>query len=216
MSNSTFDLNEFIRESKEVLVNPKSYFSTMKTSGGLVEPLIKAVLYGALAGIIAFLWSLFGIGAVTGGMIGGAIGAMALVWYIVAAVFGLFIGAVILLVISSISKGSTDFEANARVTAAIMVIMPISALLSFTMGINTYFGMIINLAVNIFALWLLYNGLVESLKAKQETARIVMYILIALFVIFMLIGLGTKNRANRYLDTYNKEFKELMKEAEDD
>jgi len=216
MSNSTFDLNEFIRESKEVLVNPKSYFSTMKTSGGLVEPLIKAVLYGALAGIIAFLWSLFGIGAVTGGMIGGAIGAMALVWYIVAAVFGLFIGAVILLVISSISKGSTDFEANARVTAAIMVIMPISALLSFTMGINTYFGMIINLAVNIFALWLLYNGLVESLKAKQDTARIVMYILIALFVIFMLIGLGTKNRANRYLDTYNKEFKELMKEAEDD
>ncbi len=216
MSNSTFDLNEFIRESKEVLVNPKSYFSTMKTSGGLVEPLIKAVLYGALAGIIAFLWSLFGIGAVTGGMIGGAIGAMALIWYIVAAVFGLFIGAVILLVISSICKGSTDFEANARVTAAIMVIMPISALLSFTMGINTYFGMIINLAVNIFALWLLYNGLVESLKAKQETARIVMYILIALFVIFMLIGLGTKNRANRYLDTYNKEFKELMKEAEDD
>jgi len=211
MSNSTFDLNEFIRESKEVLVNPKSYFSTMKTSGGLVEPLIKAVLYGALAGIIAFLWSLFGIGAVTGG-----IGAMALIWYIVAAVFGLFIGAVILLVISSICKGSTDFEANARVTAAIMVIMPISALLSFTMGINTYFGMIINLAVNIFALWLLYNGLVESLKAKQETARIVMYILIALFVIFMLIGLGTKNRANRYLDTYNKEFKELMKEAEDD
>jgi hypothetical protein len=174
------------------------------------------VLYGALAGIIAFLWSLFGIGAVTGGMIGGAIGAMALIWYIVAAVFGLFIGAVILLVISSICKGSTDFEANARVTAAIMVIMPISALLSFTMGINTYFGMIINLAVNIFALWLLYNGLVESLKAKQETARIVMYILIALFVIFMLIGLGTKNRANRYLDTYNKEFKELMKEAEDD
>lgn len=216
MSNSTFDLNEFIRESKEVLVNPKSYFSTMKTSGGLVEPLIKAVLYGALAGIIAFLWSLFGIGAVTGGMIGGAIGAMALVWYIVAAVFGLFIGAVILLVISSICKGSTDFEANARVTAAIMVIMPISALLSFTMGINTYFGMIITLAVNIFALWLLYNGLVESLKAKQETARIVMYILIALFVIFMLIGLGSKNRANRYLDTYNKEFKELMKEAEDD
>lgn len=216
MSNSTFDLNEFIRESKEVLVNPKSYFSTMKTSGGLVEPLIKAVLYGALAGIIAFLWSLFGIGAVTGGMMGGAIGAMALVWYIVVAVIGLFIGAVILLVISSICKGSTDFETNARVSAAILVIMPISALLSFTMGINTYFGMIINLAVNIFALWLLYNGLVESLKAKQETARIVMYILIALFVIFMLIGLGTKNRVNRYLDTYNKEYKELMKEAEVD
>jgi len=84
------------------------------------------------------------------------------------------------------------------------------------MGINTYFGIFINLAVNVFALWLIFNGLVESLKAKQETARIVMYILIALLVLFTLIGLGTKNRVNRYLDGYNKEFKELMREAEKD
>lgn len=216
MSNSNFDFNELVRESKEVLINPKSYFSTMKTSGGFVEPLIKAVIYGAVAGIIVFLWGIFGIGSVAGGVMGGAIGAMALIWYIIAAIFGLFIGAVILLVISSICRGSTDFETCTRVTAAIMVLMPVSALLSFTMGINTYFGIIINLAVNIFALWLIFNGLVESLKAKQETARIVMYILIALLVLFTLIGLGTRNRVNRYLDGYNKEFKELMREAEKD
>ena len=58
MSNENFDFNAFIQESKEVLVNPKSYFSTMKTSGGMTEPLIKAVIYGAIAGAIAFLWSL--------------------------------------------------------------------------------------------------------------------------------------------------------------
>ncbi len=216
MSNSNFDFNELVRESKEVLINPKSYFSTMRTSGGFVEPLIKAVIYGAVAGIIVFLWGIFGIGSVAGGVLGGAIGVMALIWYIIAAIFGLFIGAVILLVISSICKGSTDFETCTRVTAAIMVLMPVSALLSFTMGINTYFGIFINLAVNVFALWLIFNGLVESLKAKQETARIVMYILIALLVLFTLIGLGTKNRVNRYLDGYNKEFKELMREAEKD
>lgn len=216
MSNSAFDLNEFIRESKEVLLKPKSYFSTMKTTGGMVEPLIKAVIYGAVAGVIVFLWSIFGIGAVAGGVMGGAIGAMALVWYVIAAIIGLFIGAVILLVISSICKGSTDFETNVRVTAAIMVIMPISALLSFTVGINLYFGMIINLAINIFALWLIYNGLVQSLKAKEDTARIVMYILIALIVLFTLIGLGTRNRVNRYLDDYNKDLKELMEEADFD
>ncbi len=64
MSNGTFDFNEFIKESKDVLVNPKSYFSAMKTSGGMSEPLIKAVIYGAIAGVIAFLWSILKIGAV--------------------------------------------------------------------------------------------------------------------------------------------------------
>ena len=39
MSDSTFDFNLFIKESKDVLTNPKSYFSTMKTSGGMTEPL---------------------------------------------------------------------------------------------------------------------------------------------------------------------------------
>ena len=213
-STSSFDFNEFIKESKETLVNPKSYFSTMKTSGGMVEPLIKAVIYGAIAGVIAFLWSILGLGAMGAGFMGGAIGVMALVWYIIIAVIGLFIGAVILLIISSICKGNSDFEANVRVVAAVMVIMPISALLGFTLGINSILGSIVMLAVNLFALWLLYNGLVEALKAKPETARIVMYVLAALFVLFMIIGMGTRNRFNKYLDS-NKDVRELMKDLED-
>ena len=64
MADGTFDVNAFIQESKDVLLNPKSYFSTMKTSGGITEPLIKAVIYGALAGAIAFIWSLLHIGLV--------------------------------------------------------------------------------------------------------------------------------------------------------
>jgi len=215
MSDSSFDFNAFIKESKEVLVNPKSYFSTMKTTGGMVEPLIKAVIYGAIAGVIVFLWSIMGLGAIKAGFLGGAIGAIAIVWYIIGAVIGLFIGAVILLIISSICKGSTDFEANVRVVASVMVIMPISALLGFTLGINSYLGMIVTLCVNLFGLWLLYHGLVETLKAKPETTKIVMYILAALFVIFMIIGLGTRNRVNRYMEGFdNEDVKELMKDIE--
>jgi hypothetical protein len=117
MSNGTFDFNLFIQESKETLLNPKSYFSTMKTSGGITEPLIKAVIYGFVTGIIALIWGLLKIGAVGGGFIGGAVGFMAFLWSIIGAVIGLFIGAVVVLIISSICKGNTDFEANLRVTA---------------------------------------------------------------------------------------------------
>ena len=213
MSDSTFDFNLFIKESKDVLVNPKSYFSTMKTTGGMTEPLIKAVVYGAIAGALAFIWSLLRIGAMTGGMFGSAIGIMVFIWSIIGAIIGLFIGAVVLLVISSICKGKTDFEANVRVTAAVMVVMPISAFFGFAGHFNLYLGVIISLAVNIFALWLLYNGLIEALKSNPETTKIVSYVLVAIFVVFMLIGLGARRRANQFMNEFNnKDVKEMMKD----
>lgn len=210
MSNETFDFNAFIQESKEVLVNPKSYFSTMKTSGGMTEPIIKAVIYGAIAGAIAFLWSILKLSITA--VAGGSIGIMVFFSYIIGSIIGLFIGAVILLIISSICKGSTDFESNVG-TAAVMVVMPISALLAFTGHFSIYLGLIIGLAVQILSLWLLYNALVETLKAKPETTRIVMYVLVALFVIVSLTGLGAKRKAEQMMKEFNSsEFKEMMEQ----
>ncbi len=214
MANSTFDFNAFIKESKDVLVSPKTYFSTMKTTGGMAEPLIKAVIYGAIAGLIAFIWSLLKIGGATVGIFGGAIGVMLFIWYILGAIIGLFIGAVIVLVISAICKGSTDFEANTRITASMMVLMPISALLGFVSGLNLTAGAIVGLAVNLFVLYLLYNGLVEALKAKPETSKVVMYVLIALLVLFFLLGLGAKRKASKFMDEFNnQDLKELLKDV---
>ncbi len=215
MANSTFDFNTFLKDSKEVLVNPKGYFSAMPTTGGLGEPVIKALIYGVVGGVIAFIWSMLRLGGATGGLFGGAVGIMLLIWYVIGAVIGLFILAVIMLVISAICKGSTDFEANARVTAAAMVIMPISALLGFVAGLNVTAGVIVGLAVNVFALYLLYHGLVGALKAKPETARVVMIVLVAIFVLFMLLGLGAKRRMSKMMDDFNQQdLKELIKDSQ--
>lgn len=214
MSDSTFDLNLFIAESKDVLVNPKAYFSTMKTSGGMTEPLIKAVIYGAVSGIITLIWSLLKIGAVTGGLLGSAIGIMAFIWAMIGAVIGLFIGAVVLLVISSICKGSTDFEANMRVTAASMVIMPISAFFGFTAHFNLYLGVIFSLAVSLLAIWIMYNGLVEALKANPDTSKIVSYVLVGLIVLFTILGIGARKRARDFMNEFNtsKDLNEMVKD----
>jgi hypothetical protein len=213
MSNGTFDFNEFIKESKDVLVDPKTYFSTMKTSGGIPEPLIKAVIYGAISGALTFLWSVLNIGAAGSSLLGGAIGIMGFIFTIVGAIIGLFIGGVILLIISAICKGSTDFEANVRVTAAIMVVMPISSFFGFAGHFNLYLGIIVTLAVSVFSIWLLYNGLVEALKSKPETTKIVMYVLVALLVLFTLAGLGAKRKANEFMKEFdNSDLKEMMKD----
>lgn len=205
MSNGTFDLNLFLKESKETLLNPKSYFSTMKISGGITEPLIKAVIYGTIAGIFALLWSVLRIGMITGGLFGTAFGFMVFIWAIIGAVIGLFIGAVILLIISSICGGSTDFEANVRVTAAILVILPISYFFRFASGLNIYLWMVISLLFSLYAIWMMYHGLVGALKAKPETSRIACYVLIALIVLFTIVSLGGRNRLMRTLNRYNME-----------
>ncbi len=212
MNNGTFDFNAFIKESKDTLLNPKSYFASLKITGGLIDPLIKAVIYGLIAGLFAFLWNILNLSSMTGGMLGTSVGVFIIAKYAFISVVGLFIGAVITLIISSICKGNTDFEANVRVVAAILVILPISAALDFTGGINFYFGVVVSLAINLFAFWLLYNGLIETLKTKPETTKIVVYVFIGIFVITMLLGVQKMREANRFLNQFkNIDFKELPK-----
>lgn len=210
MADSSFDFNALIKESRDVLKDPKSYFSTMKTTGGITEPLIKAVIYGAIAGIITFIWSIFKISATPLGLFGGATGFMAIIWYIIGAIIGLLIGAIILLVISAICKGNTDFEPNARVTAAVMVMMPVSALLGFFNIFSVTFGSIVSLAVSLYGLYLLYHGLTRTLKSDSGTSKIVIIILAALLVIFFITGIGSKRRANRFIEEFNRENQEEL------
>ncbi|HAX93775.1 MAG TPA: hypothetical protein DCY25_07510 [Bacteroidales bacterium] len=213
MSNSTsFDLNACIRESKETVKTPKSYFAALKTSGGLGEPVIKALIYSVVAGVIVFLWGVIGLGG-QAGVFGAGIGGMALVWTIIGAMAGLFIGALVLLIISAICKGNTDFEACLRVMASVMVVFPISALLGFTSGISLWLGAIIGLCVNLFALYLLYYGLTETLKANPGTTRIVMYVLAVILVLAMIGGLRAQKKLNNYLDDMSKvDRSELVKD----
>lgn len=216
MSDSTFNFNSFIKESVDVLVKPKAYFSTMKTTGGIAEPLIKALLYGVIAGVIALIWGLLKLGAASG-LLGGAVGVLALVGYIIGAIIGLFIGAVVMLILAAICKGTTDFEPNVRVTASVMVIMPVGALLGFIGGLNSTVGSIVTLLVNLYALYLIYHALVESLKAKPSSSKVLTIILGALLVIFFLVGLGTKKAASKFLDDFNSEdFQEMIEDLETD
>jgi hypothetical protein len=174
MSNLSFGFKAFIKESIDVLINTKSYFSKMKTTGGVAEPLIKALIYGAVAGIIGFLWNLVDLG---GPVIGSISGFMIIIWFIIGAIVGLFVGAVLLYIISGICRGSKDYEANVRVIAATLVLFPFNVLLSFTGGLNVIAGIAIMLAIDFFALYLLYHGLIQTLKANPVSVKIVIILL---------------------------------------
>jgi hypothetical protein len=188
MNEGTFDLNAFLAETKETLLNPGSYFSKMKISGGIAEPLIKAVIYGTVAGLVYMILSFLHMGGY-GGMLGGKTGVTALLYTVIISVVGLFVGGAILLLISTICKGNADYEANARVAASVMAVMPVSAILSFTSGINAYLGIIVGIVMGLYMIWLLYHGLVGALKCNAETAKVVCYVIIGISFLYFIFAM---------------------------
>ncbi len=213
MDNKSFNFNKFFQDSKKVLLSPKEYFSTMEITGGMGEPIIKALIYGAIAGVFALLWSLLNLSEVSG-LFGGAVGFLALIWSIVAAVIGVFIGGVIVLIISSICKGNSEFEPSMRVAAALMVIMPISAFFGFLGGIHLL-SSVISLAINLYALYLLYIAVTITLKGTDKPAKIVSYVLGGLLVLFFIIGLGTRSAVNKYSKFSEKEVNKVLEEYQE-
>ncbi|MEA1887511.1 MAG: YIP1 family protein [Bacteroidota bacterium] len=213
MSSESFNFNQFIKDSINSLTKPKAYFSEMSVEGGFGVPIVKALIYGAIAGIFTFLWTLFKVGGVTTGIFGGAVGIMAFIWALVGALIGLFIGAVIVLIISAICGGSTDYEANTRVTASLMVLMPITALFGFIGG---GVGSIIGFIINLYGLLMLYHALTSTLKGKEGPSKIITIILAVLLVIFLIVGFFTKRKANRLMDDFGTEWEQTIEQSGQD
>jgi hypothetical protein len=205
MSNESIDFKKILNDSRETLLNPKDYFASMPVAGGLAEPLIKAAIYGVLAGLFALLWSVLGFSAMGAGILGGAVGIMSLIWSVIGAIIGLFICGAIMLVISAICGGNTDYEANVRVSASLMVLYPINAFLAFFAGINYTLGGVVALAVSLYGLYLLYIAAIHALKGKESSVKIVAIVLLVIALVGFFGGRKTSKSLMDYSDMFEEE-----------
>lgn len=206
MSEYKFNFTQFLNESRETLLNPKSYFPSMSLSGGMIEPLIKAIIYGVIAGLITFLWSILGLSAAGSGVYNSAVSIMSIAGAMFAAVIGVFIGGAIMLLISTLCGGNKDYEANLRVAAAVMVIYPINTLFSFLYRINPTLGLLVSLAITFYSIYLIYEAIVSALKGKESSAKIVMLVL----VVLALLGSWGSRRASKSLLRYSDKTEEVQ------
>ncbi len=218
MSNEGFNFSKFVDDSKNALLKPKEYFASMPVSGGFGEPIIKALIYGLLAGILTFIWAKLNIGEMDAGMLGkwlgNAVGVMSLVWSLIGALIGLFIGGAIMLVISAICGGSTDYEANVRVVASLMVISPVKALFGF-LGFMSALGSIVGLLISLYSIWMLYHALNGSLKTKEASAKVLSIIFAVIIAISAIVGMGAKKAASGFMDSYgDKKMEEIVNDME--
>jgi hypothetical protein len=119
--------NAFIETLAMVLTKPDQAFRTMKTEGGLAEPLIYALIGGCVGGIVSLLLSLGlqSMGLFAGqrdtfaALAGIGVGSIALIVLVpVFIVIGLFIGAAIVhLCLMIVGGANKSFETTFRVLA---------------------------------------------------------------------------------------------------
>jgi hypothetical protein len=151
--------------------------------------------------------------ALGAGYIGEAVGLLAFLKIIFAAVAGLLIAAFVLLIISSICKGNTGYEANLRVTASVMAIVPVYAVFSISWAVNLYFGAVTSVLVFIYFLWILYHGMVYSLRCKPENARIVGYVLTGMMIILLFFNIRASSSQDDLKADLKKSVKEIRKQV---
>lgn len=203
MAEGGFDFNKLIDETKATLLTPAEYFTVMPKEGGFGEPLVKAVIYSLIAGIFTFVWGALKLTAAAGalgGLLGGGIGIMGLIWSIIGGIIGLFIGGAIVLVISAICGGNTNYETNVRVCASLMALSPVSAILGFLSGFSLWIGGLISLAISLYGLYLLYIAVTKALGGKEGTAKVISIVLAIIPVLMILSSLLCIKAASTFSD----------------
>lgn len=164
-----------LKHVKDVLINPKRYFTKIVADGNLEESMLKAFIYGLIGGCLVLLLRLIGGATIT-------ISAVftAIIIVPVLAVALLFVMGGLLMLVSEITGGERDWEIAIKGLASVFFIYPVILVLN-ALAFNCTSMWIISLMVDIYVLFLFYNIALYCMRGKKTNVIIVIGIL-ALFL----------------------------------
>ena len=161
---------------RNVIVNPKRYFTKIVADGNMEESMLKAFLYGLLGGCLVLLIRLIGGATITLGSI-----FTAIIIVPVLAVTLLFVMGGLMMLVSEITGGERDWEIAIKGLASIFFIYPAILVLN-ALAFNCTSMWIISLLVDIYILFLFYNISLYCMRGKRGSVILVIGVL-ALFLL---------------------------------
>ncbi len=168
-------IKKALKSVKDILINPKRYFTRIVADGNLEESMLRAFIYGLLGGILVLLLRLIGGATIT-------ISAVftAIIIVPVLAVALLFLMGGLLMLVSEITGGERDWEIAIKGLASVFFIYPVILVLN-ALAFNCTSMWIISLLVDIYVLFLFYNISLYCMRGKKMNVIVVIGIL-ALFL----------------------------------
>lgn len=161
---------------RNLIVNPKRYFTKIVADGNMEEAMLKAFLYGLLGGCLVLLIRLLGGATITIGAI-----FTAIIIVPVLAVALLFVFGGLMMLVSEITGGERDWEIAIKGLASVFFIYPVILVLN-ALAFNCTSIWVISMLVDMYVLFLFYNISLYCMRGKRGNVLLVIGVL-ALFMI---------------------------------
>lgn len=161
---------------RNLIVNPKRYFTKIVADGNMEEAMLKAFLYGLLGGCLVLLIRLLGGATITIGAI-----FTAIIVVPVLAVALLFVFGGLMMLVSEITGGERDWEIAIKGLASVFFIYPVILVLN-ALAFNCTSIWVISMLVDMYVLFLFYNISLYCMRGKRGNVLLVIGVL-ALFMI---------------------------------
>ena len=161
---------------RDIIINPRRYFTKIVADGNMEEAMFKAFLYGRIGGVLVFT-----INLLTGATF--TIGSLFTAFIItpVIAVGVLFVLGGLLMLVSEITGGERDWEIAIKGLASVFFMYPVILGLN-ALAFNCTSIWIVSMLVDAYVLFLFYNISLYCMRGKRSNVLMVIGI-IALFMI---------------------------------
>lgn len=169
-------LKNAFKHIRNLIVNPKRYFTKIVADGNMEEAMLKAFLYGLLGGCLVLLIRLLGGATITIGAI-----FTAIIIVPVLAVALLFVFGGLMMLVSEITGGERDWEIAIKGLASVFFIYPVILVLN-ALAFNCTSIWVISMLVDMYVLFLFYNISLYCMRGKRGNVLLVIGVL-ALFMI---------------------------------
>ena len=177
-------LKNAFKHIRNLIVNPKRYFTKIVADGDMEEAMMKAFLYGLLGGCLVLLIRLLGGATITIGAI-----FTAIIIVPVLAVALLFVFGGLMMLVSEITGGERDWEIAIKGLASIFFIYPVILVLN-ALAFNCTSLWIISILVDAYILFLFYNIALYAMRGNRANVAMV----IAIIAMFMVTVYATDYR----------------------
>ena len=169
-------IKNWFRSIKDIIVNPRRFFSKIVADGDIEESMLKAFIYGLLGGLLVLGIKLIGGATIT---INSVFTAIVIVPVIAVAL--LFIGGGLLMLVSEMTGGERDWEIAIKGLASIFFIYPVILVLN-AIAFNCLSMWIISIIGDLYVLFLFYNIALYCMRGR----RVAVTVVVGIFAIFMI------------------------------
>ena len=161
-----FNFRKIFADTVSAVLRPQTYFTTLPTDSDFSEPTFKVFLYGVVVAAIHFMLKMLHIAPPVMASADQADPLTALLALPALYVLILFLGAVLVMILSALAGGKRAFPPAVHVTAGLMALQPLSTLANIAY-VNVVAGALANQAFSLFWIWMFYHAMLRGLGCRR-------------------------------------------------